>query len=177
MHWNSLRSLLRTYERSTCSKSIVSISHYPTRGKKRRTRVVGVQQTNSGGEGRRRKGEVVSFPGPSLPSTSMCLLVLPHVLVQFLRSPRSLAFWLSVHLMLTLEKPSAWLSATRNTSLMLENRAEKKTLLAGYAEATYDCTFSILQSVNFKFTIHMLTVVKRVNFEIVVNCGKCVSRK
>ena len=60
---------------------------------------------------------------------------------------------------------------------MLENRAEKKTLLAGYAEATYDCTFSILQSVTFKFTIHMLTVVKRVNFEIVVNYGKCVSRK
>ena len=57
------------------------------------------------------------------------------------------------------------------------NRAEKKTLLAGYAEATYDCTFSILQSVNFKFTIHMLTVLKRLNFEIVVSYGKCVSRK
>ena len=40
---------------------------------------------------------------------------------------------------------------------MLENCAEKKTLLARYAEATYDCTFCILQSVNFKFTIHMLT--------------------
>ena len=57
------------------------------------------------------------------------------------------------------------------------NRAEKKTLLAGYAEATYDCTFSILQSVNFIFTIHMLTVLKRLNFEIVVSYGKCVSRK
>ena len=57
------------------------------------------------------------------------------------------------------------------------NRAEKKTLLAGYAEATYDCTFSILQSVNFKCTIHMLTVLKRLNFEIVVSYGKCVSRK
>ena len=67
--------------------------------------------------------------------------------------------------------------ATRKTSLMVENCAEKITLLAGYAEATYDCTFCILQSVNFKFTIHMLTVVKRLNFEIVVNYGKCVSRK
>ena len=99
MHWNSLRSLLRTYERSTCSKSSVFISCYPTSRKKRGTRVVGVQQTNSGGEGRRRKGKVVSFPGPSLPPTSMCLLLLPHALVQFLRSPCSLAFWLSVHLM------------------------------------------------------------------------------
>ena len=53
----------------------------------------------------------------------------------------------------------------------------KENLLARYAEATYDCTFCILQSVNFKFTIHMLTVVKRLNFEIVVNYGKCVSRK
>ena len=60
---------------------------------------------------------------------------------------------------------------------MLENCAEKKTLLARYAEATYDCTFCILQSVNFKFTIHMLTVVKRLIFEILVNYGKCVSRK
>ena len=50
-------------------------------------RVVGVQQTNSGGEGRRRKGKVVSFPGPSLLPTSMHLLLLLHVLVQFLRTP------------------------------------------------------------------------------------------
>lgn len=57
------------------------------------------------------------------------------------------------------------------------NRAEKKTLVAGNAGATYDCTFSILQSVNFKFTIDMLTVLKRLNFEIVVSYGKCVSWK
>ena len=171
MHWNSLRSLLRTYEMSTCRKSIVSICHYSTRRKKRGMRVVGVQQTNSGGEGRRRKGKegkVKLFPSPAPPSRPL-QCVCSFYAMPLCSSYAPPAVWL-------FDSLYTWCSDAKDF-FNARNCAEKKTLLAGYAEATYDCTFSILQSVNFKCTIHMLTVLKRLNFEIVVSYGKCVSRK
>ena len=107
----------------------------------------------------------------------MCLLVLPHALVQFLRSPPQLSFLSLCTPDVDIRKAKCVIVSDAKHFVNARNRAEKKTLLAGYAEATYDCTFSILQSVNFKFTIHMLTVLKSFNFEIVVTYGKCVSRK
>ena len=131
MHWNSLRSLLRTYEMSTCRKSIVSICHYSTRRKKRGMRVVGVQQTNSGGEGRRRKGKVVSFPGPSLPPTSMHLLLLLHVLAQVLRTPPPPAPQFLYTWCRPARKAKCVIVSDAKYFVNARNRAEKKTLLAG----------------------------------------------